>query len=111
MPRAAVRRRYNLKPYPGALDIMMLSSYHRDVRTTLTLDEDVWAKLRGEMRKSGRPFKEEVNHFLRLGLSTLRGKAPRAPFVVRARPLGTRPGVDYDNVAELLEQIEGATHP
>lgn len=63
------------------------------------------------MRKSGRPFKEVVNHYLRLGLSARREKARRAPFVVRARPLGTRPGVDYDNVAELLEQIEGPTPP
>jgi len=62
------------------------------------------------MRKSGRSFKEVVNHFLRLALSARREQAPRAPFVVRARALGTRPGVDYDNVGELLEQIEGPTH-
>ena len=40
------------------------------MRTTLTLDDDVAAKLRAEARKSGRSFKETVNQVLRLGLHT-----------------------------------------
>jgi hypothetical protein len=31
------------------------------VRTTLTLDEDVAAKLRAEARKTGRSFRDTVN--------------------------------------------------
>ena len=81
------------------------------MRTTLTLDADVMTKLKAEARKSGRSFKDIVNSFLRLGLNALRpAKAPR-PFVIKARDLGARPGLNYDNIGELLEQIEGPLHP
>jgi hypothetical protein len=77
------------------------------VRTTLTLDDDVAAKLKTEARRTGRPFREVVNHFLRLGLGTKKARVSSPPFVVRARPLGLRAGLDYDRTSELLEQIEG----
>ncbi|HUU12242.1 MAG TPA: DUF2191 domain-containing protein [Terriglobia bacterium] len=80
------------------------------MRTTLTLDDDVLGKLKAEARKSGRPFKQLVNEFLRLGLSLRRQVSAVEPFVVKARSLGTRPGLDYDNIGELLEQIEGPLH-
>jgi hypothetical protein len=82
------------------------------VRTTLTLDDDVAAKLKAEIRRSGRPFKEVVNQFLRLGINSRRESAVKGePFVVEARSLGRlRPGVSLDNVGELLEQIEGPSH-
>ena len=80
------------------------------MRTTLTLEDDIDAKLRTEARRSGRPFKQVVNDCLRTGL-TVRSKAvPVTPFKVKARPLGLRPGFSYDNVAELIEQIEGPLH-
>jgi hypothetical protein len=41
------------------------------VRSTITLDDDVAAALKLEMRKSGRAFKQVVNDTLRLGLPTL----------------------------------------
>jgi hypothetical protein len=81
------------------------------VRTTLTLDADVIAKLRAEARRSGRSFKEIVNTFLRLGLNALRPSKPPRPFAIKARELGQRPGLNYDNIGELLEQTEGPLHP
>jgi len=80
------------------------------VRTTLTLDDDVSAKLRAEMRRSGRSFKQTVNDFLRLGLHARRESKGRKPFQVKARDLGVRPGLNYDCVSELLEQLEGPWH-
>jgi hypothetical protein len=80
------------------------------VRTTLTLDDDVAAKLRAEARKSGAPFKQIVNDCLRVGLNTRSKTASAPPFKVKARPLGLRPGFSYDNVWELIEQIEGPLH-
>jgi hypothetical protein len=70
----------------------------------------VSAKLRAEARRLGQPFKQVVNHFLRLGLTSGSQLKPARPFVVKARALGLRPGLDYDNTAELLEQIEGSCH-
>ena len=77
------------------------------MRTTLTLDEDIATRLKSESRRSGRPFKDVVNDYLRRGLESARASGPRKRFKVKARPLGVRPGLDYDNVGDLLEQIEG----
>jgi len=76
------------------------------VRTTLTLDDDVRAKLEVEMRKTGRSFKQTVNQVLRIGLNA-KPQAPAKPFEIYARDLHPRPGLDFDNIEELLDQIEG----
>ena len=80
------------------------------VRTTLTLDEDVIAKLKAEVRRRGQSFKVVVNEVLRAGLETRRQSAKIASFKVRAREMGLRQGLDYDNIGELLERIEGPSH-
>ena len=81
------------------------------MRTTLTLDDDVAARLKAEARRTGRPFKQVLNECLRRGLSSPRRPASRAPFKVVARDLGNlRPGLNLDNVAELLEVAEGPLH-
>jgi hypothetical protein len=78
------------------------------VRTTLTLDEDVAARLQAEARRTGKAFKVVVNEHLRLGLAQRR-KMRAAPTVeLDAVDLGgPQPGLGYDNVAELLDAIEG----
>jgi hypothetical protein len=80
------------------------------VRTTLTLDDDIAAKLQSEARRTGRPFKRVVNEALRASL--LRGaRMTSVAFRVKPRDLGAlRPGMSVDNVAELLEQLEGPSH-
>jgi Ribbon-helix-helix protein, copG family len=81
------------------------------MRTTLTLDDDVVAKLKAETRRSGRSLKEVVNEYLRLGLHAKKPQAPHKPFRVAARDLGAlRPGLRLDNVGDLLEQLEGPVH-
>ena len=79
------------------------------MRTTLTLDDDVAAKLKAAVRRSGKSFRDVVNDTLRRGLSVPR--AARAPFRIEARSLGgVRPGIRIYNVGDLLEQIEGSRH-
>ena len=80
------------------------------MRTTLTLDDDVAAKLDADARRSGRSFKETVNHYLRLGLNTKKTAKVKKPFKVRARSLGLRPGLNYDDIWGLIEQVEGPDH-
>ena len=81
------------------------------MRTTITLDDDVAEKLQAEMRRRRtNNLKETVNDVLRRGLVVRRELAAAKPFRVRARRLGTKPGLNYDNVSELLEQLEGAGH-
>jgi plasmid stability protein len=81
------------------------------VRTTLTLDEDVAAKLRTEARRSGRSFREVVNEAIRRGLLSRQPPQAAGAFRVNARDLGeVRPGLGLDNIGELLERIEGPAH-
>jgi hypothetical protein len=81
------------------------------MRTTLTLDDDVAAKVRAECGRTGESFKAALNRLLREGLATRARQKPSAPFHVRARALGLRPGVQLDNVADLRDQLEGPGTP
>jgi hypothetical protein len=81
------------------------------MRTTLTLDDDVYAKIAAEVRRSGKPYKAVVNELLRRALVSKAPAGKKLSFKVRARPLGRRPGLNYDNIGELLEQVEGPVHP
>lgn len=84
---------------------------HRDVRTTLTLDDDLAVKLKAEAHRTRRPFRDVVNETLRNGLASRRATRGKEPFRVVTRDLGElRPGLSIDNVAELLEQVEGPGH-
>jgi len=81
------------------------------MRTTLTLDDDVAAKLKEEARRAGQPFRAIVNETLRRGLASRRATAERQTFKVQARDLGDlKSGLALDNVAELIEQVEGSLH-
>ena len=75
------------------------------MRTTLSLDDDVASLLRREMRRSGNSLKGAVNHFLRLGLMSADARLKK-PFVVSPRSLGLPPGLSYDSIADLLENLE-----
>jgi hypothetical protein len=79
------------------------------MRTTLTLDEDIAARLQAESRRTGRPFKAIVNEYLRAGLAQRRAAQAATPFRVKPVHLGpAAPGRSYDRISALLEEIEGA---
>ena len=75
------------------------------MRTTLTLDKDVAARLK-RLRKD-RPFKTVVNEALRAGLDRLEGnQTPAAPYSVKTAE-GKPRRTDLDNVAQLIAEVEG----
>lgn len=79
------------------------------MRTTLTLDNDVVATIREEMKSgNGKTFKEAVNELIRLGRYSKQESAakPRKPFKVRAKDLGMYPHINYDKASELLAQLD-----
>jgi hypothetical protein len=78
-------------------------------RTTLTLEDDVVERLRDVSRGTGKSFKDVVNEAIRTGLDR-RGDRPRARFVVKARPMGLKPGFDLDDIEGLIERLEGPLH-
>ncbi len=77
------------------------------MRTTLTLDEDVAAKLREETRRRNASFKETVNACLRRGLEAPSDEELAAPFTVESRRMGLRPGFDLDDIGGLLDLLDG----
>jgi hypothetical protein len=79
------------------------------VRTTLTLDDDVAHLLEREIRRRGTSLKQAVNYFLRLGIAADK-KPSQKKFQVKPRELGLPPGLSSDNVAELIERLEGPEH-
>jgi hypothetical protein len=76
------------------------------MRTTVTLDPDVAAKLRAVARERGISFKEALNASVRAGLGTTPGTPKR--YRVPARPLGLREGVDLDKAMRLAGELEDA---
>ena len=69
------------------------------------------AELKAESRRAGLPFREIVNETLRRGLESRRATAQRRAFKVTARDLGNlKPGLSLDNIAELIEHVEGSLH-
>jgi hypothetical protein len=74
------------------------------MRTTVTLDPDVAAKLKEETRARGISFKEALNSSVRRGLESA---APTGkPYRVRPRRLGARPGIDLDKALALSGRLE-----
>ena len=78
-------------------------------RTTLSLDDDVAARIDGEVRRTGKPYRAVVNDALRRGLEAPRAVLP--PYRVEARPMGLRPGMDIDDIAGLLDLLDGPLGP
>jgi len=81
---------------------------HHDVavRTTLTLEPDVAARVKQEIRRSGKSLKTLVNEALRLGLG-LSGRPVRSPrFEVRPHAFGFKPGVDLDRMNQLFDELD-----
>ena len=80
------------------------------MRTTLTLDPDVALKAKKGAARLQKPFKEVINMALRIGLDHVLSPPRAKPYKTKARPLGLRPGYSYDNVGELLAQVEGENY-
>jgi hypothetical protein len=78
------------------------------MRTTLTLDDDVAARLQAEARRSGRPFRTVVNEHLRASLAQRKAQKAVPRFCVRPHDLGgATAGLSYDDVGVMLDEVEG----
>jgi hypothetical protein len=75
------------------------------MRTTVTLDPDVAAKLREEMRSKDISFKEALNSSIRRGLDNS-GRRRATPYKVRTAKMGARPGVNLDKALQLAGELE-----
>ncbi len=77
------------------------------MRTTITLDEDVAAKIQSKVRKSGRSFKDVVNDALRTGFAAEDQVKQLPPFKIEKRHLiRLKRGVNYDKVEEVFDALD-----
>ena len=74
------------------------------MRTTVTLDPDVAARLKAVARERGISFKQALNQAVRAGLSGQR-RAARA-FKQYSQPMGLRPGFNLDKALQLAAALE-----
>jgi hypothetical protein len=74
------------------------------MRTTLTLDPDVAAKLKDEAQRRGISFKEAVNSNLRRGLAS--AEPATSAYRVRPRPMRAKPGLDLDQARDVADRLE-----
>jgi hypothetical protein len=77
------------------------------VRTTLTIDDDLFDKLKDAAARRREPFTRIVNETLRRGLTGPRPRpARRARFRVETFDSAFRPGVDPLRLGKLLDELE-----
>ena len=73
------------------------------MRTTVTLADDVAAAVERVRRERSIGMSEAVNELVRAGLANR--QKPPTPFRQKTHDLGG--GVDFDNVADTLETLDG----
>lgn len=76
------------------------------MRTTVTLDPDVAARVRRLAAERGISFKEALNSLIRAGLATRSGSSRR--YRVKTHPLGLKAGIDIDRALRFAEALEDA---
>lgn len=74
------------------------------MRTTITFSDDVAAALEKERHERGLGLSEAVNDLVRAGLT--KGPARRG-FRQKSHDLGR--GVDFSNIGEAIETLDGPT--
>ena len=74
------------------------------MRTTVTLDADLAAKLKAVARQRGVSFKQALNQAVRAGLRARR--EPPQPLTRYTQAMGLRPGVNLDKALQLAAAFE-----
>jgi hypothetical protein len=76
------------------------------MRTTVTLDADVERLLKNEAHEQRKSFKVVLNDAVRQALHFQPDKRSRKRFLVKARPMGLRPGIDPARLSEWADDLE-----
>lgn len=74
------------------------------MRTTVTLEPDIAAKLKLVARERGVSFKSALNSALRAGLDG--ASMQKAPYRMPSRSMGVRPGLQLDQALQLAGDLE-----
>ena len=93
-------------PTSWHLDIKDARHHDAYVRTTLTLEPEIAARLKSEVRRTGRPLKTVVNEALRRGLGLMGKPSRHVRFEVRPHAFGFRPGIDLERLNQLADELD-----
>ena len=77
-----------------------------EMRTTLTLDDDLAGLLKRRAREFGIPFKEAVNRTIRAGMGEAAATRPYPAPKTISHSFGFRPGIDLDKLGQLADELE-----
>ena len=77
------------------------------IRATVTLDDDVAARVKHERLSTGASFRDTLNDLLRAALLTAGDKPRRRTLRIKRIHMGYKPGLNHDNIESLLKYGEG----
>ncbi len=89
---------------------VMLRCSIMSIRTTVTLDDDVAARVKRESQSRGASFRDTLNDLLRAALLGIDSAPRRRKLTIRSAHMGYKPVLNYDNIESLLEYGEGEQH-
>lgn len=78
------------------------------VRTTIDIDDDLFREVKRYAVENDRTMRAVIEEALRSDLARKkrRGNAPKVQEVITFKGRGTKPGVDLDSTADLLDLME-----
>jgi hypothetical protein len=76
------------------------------MRTTLSLDDNLYRLLRERSRREGKTFRQIVNDVLRRGFTGEPGGAEMESFRVEAKHCGFQPGVDLARLNQISDDLD-----
>jgi hypothetical protein len=76
------------------------------MRTTLTLDADVFHLVEGEVHRARKPFKQVVNEAIRRGLSPRGAGEAQAVYRITAHHAALLPGLDRTALNKYADELE-----
>ena len=106
IPLCLVGRTRQVVGILGILTSFRVRTMMFDMRTMLTIEDDIADYLREQSRLHEKPLKQVVNETLRRGMSPASNDTPSKPFEVKPFPGGFMPGVDPKNPKDFLNQLD-----
>ena len=76
------------------------------MRTTLTIDDDVAARIEERRRTNGQSLKQVVNQLLREGLRSSERPPAARPYRTKTHKLRLRSGFDAARLNQLVDELE-----
>lgn len=83
----------------------------QNMRTTVTLDDDVYSAVKEEMKNGkGKTFKESVNDLIRRGRYASAGLSKKKKVKLPTFNMGVNEHLNFDKPRDLIEELEGPFH-